>query len=143
MSKADLNQVVRCIENRDPANGFAWEDAMDTNKLWSPLDRGRLPELVQLLERPSIWVKAYALRSIWRIGGDLDAYLGVICDCLQPRNTLGAFAINGEIVAIVRASILTGSVAARRYGAQLTREKAVDWFDRFIIWWTLRNQKRP
>lgn len=147
MTKIDLNYIVQLLEDTDSAHGLAWEDALGTCELWSPLDRDRLPELVGLLQRPSPWVIGYALTSIRRIGGNLDPYLETICARTQATKARGvsngiAAEINGEIAAIVRTSILAGSVAARRYGEQFVWEKTVSWFDRLRIRRALRHQKQ-
>jgi hypothetical protein len=146
MPNVDLKQIVPLLESTDPMLGLAYENAWDTHRLWMPSDRERLSELAELLSSRSPSVMAYALKCIRRIGGDLDAYLEAICDCIQPTKQRGfcdeatASGINSEVAAIVRASILGGSSVARSCGAQLIERRVVSWTDRLRIWWVLRRQ---
>jgi hypothetical protein len=145
MPKVDLKQIVSLLENTDPKRGFDYDDAWDTHREWSVSDRPHLAELASLLNHSSLSVVAYALKSIRRIGGNLDEYLETICGCMRPTTTRGfcgsieAAGINSEIAAIVRASLLNGSSVARKYGERLVEDKAVSWFDRLRIRWLIRR----
>lgn len=145
MSDVDLERVVKLLESDNSADGIAGDDAWDTHKLWQPADRNKLPLLIGLLSRHQRRSVHYALKSIRRIGGNLDEYLEEICDCTQPQKQRGfcdeieAAGINGEIAAIVRESILGGSSVARKCGVRLIEEKAIGWFDRVRIRWLMRR----
>jgi hypothetical protein len=145
MSDVDLERVVKLLESDSSADELASDEAWDTHKLWRTTDREMLPILVELLSRHGSRPVLYALKSIRRIGGDLDEYLEAICGCTQSQKRRGfcdeiaAAGINGEIAAIVRESILGGSSVARKCGVRLVEEKAVSWFDCLRIRWLLRR----
>jgi len=139
----ELKQIVSLLESSDAKQGLAYDDAWDTHLGWSASDRAHLADLVALLNHASPLVVAYALKSIRRIGGNLDEYLEAIIGCTQPQKRRGfcdeisAAGINGEIAAIVRESILGGSSVARKCGVRLIEEKAIGWFDRVKIRWLM------
>ena len=145
MSDVNLERVVKLLESDSSADELASDDAWDTHKLWRNTARKMLRMLVELLSRHGSRPVLYALKSIRRIGGNLDEYLDVICGCTQPTRQRGfcdeisAAGINGEVAAIVREAILGGSAVARKCGARLIEEKTVSWFDRLRIRWLLRR----
>ncbi len=148
----ELKQIVSLLESSDARQGLAYEHAGDTHRLSSTSDLAHLAALAALLNHASPSVVAYGLKSIRRIGGNLDEYLEAICGCTQVNKRRGfcdeieAAGINGEVAAIIHQSILEGSLVARRCGVRLVERKAIGWFDRMKIRWLMRrdpSSQRP
>ena len=81
----ELKQIVSLLESSDARQGLAYEHAGDTHRLSSTSDLAHLAALAALLNHASPSVVAYGLKSIRRIGGNLDGQCPRRRQCPRPQ----------------------------------------------------------
>src|SRR6185436_1481997 len=80
----DIQSILAVL--RDESQEIEWDDAWDKLRFINASDRSELAVLHDALSDPSASVRAFSLKALARIGGDLDPLIPDVIQLLKDQD---------------------------------------------------------